>query len=219
MHHPTTYLRQGCKKHERLCNLRSAPQAQKIPPSSPLMLLNSCLFPIRFSAADFFELPVTLSQVLCFHLVMMELIWPICLHFYHLELQWLERNPTTGYSLELKVPFSQDTAEELTKIYMLKGANQSAMAAGYLSNRGKAWRLLRFGPSFVYSMHGTIMQSPVKGLILICERTWLSFKEIFYCSHFSTAFTSRAFHLNFAYFDMLTIDLCWQAGMFSPFHL
>lgn len=102
--------------------------------------------------------------------------------------------------------FTRHTTEELTKIYV-KGENQRVMTTANLSNRGKVWRLLKLGPSFVYSVHVTITESPVNGCINFYERMWISFKVIFYNSHFRTTFASSSFHLNFAFL--------WQVGQFS----
>lgn len=81
------------------------------------------------------------------------------------------------------------------------------MTTTNLSNRGKVWRLLKLGPSFVYSVHVTITWSPVKGFINLYERMWISFKAIFYHSHFRTTFTSSSFHLDFVFL--------WQVGQFN----
>lgn len=81
------------------------------------------------------------------------------------------------------------------------------MTTANLSSRGKVWRLLKLASSFFYSVHVTITRSPVKGFINFYEKLWISFKVIFYCSHFRTTFTSSSFHLNFAFL--------WQVGQFN----
>lgn len=89
------------------------------------------------------------------------------------------------------------------------------MTTANLSNRGKVWRLLKLGPSFVYSVHDTITRYPVKGFISFYARMWASFKVIFYHNQFRTTSISSSFHLNFVFL--------WEVGQFScaedPSHL